>query len=149
MLNQLLDAYKPVAINEYNQVQGFAIGKEQQDITVMPWDWSYYSEKLRDIRFQINDEMTRPYFELEHVKQTVFGLATQLYGITFKENKKIPVYHPEVTPYEVYDADGRFLAVLYTDFFPRDGKQSGAWMNNIKSQSVDEQIGRASCRERV
>ena len=139
LLNQLLDAYKPVAINEYNQVQGFAIGKEQQDIKVMPWDWSYYSEKLRNIRFQINDEMTRPYFELDHVKQSVFNLATQLYGITFKENKKIPVYHPEVTPYEVYDANGRFLAVLYTDFFPRDGKQSGAWMNNIKSQYIDKQ----------
>ena len=105
----------------------------------MPWDWSYYSEKLRNIRFQINDEMTRPYFELDHVKQSVFNLATQLYGITFKENKKIPVYHPEVTPYEVYDANGRFLAVLYTDFFPRDGKQSGAWMNNIKSQYIDKQ----------
>ena len=138
LLNQLLDAYKPVAINEYKEVQGFAIGREQKDIQVMPWDWSYYSEKLRDIRFQINDEMTRPYFELENVKKAVFGLATQLYGITFKQNKKIPVYHPEVVPYEVYDADGRFLSILYTDFFPRDGKQSGAWMNNIKPQCRDE-----------
>lgn len=138
LLNQLLEAYKPVAVNEYNAVQGFAMGMEKENFTVMPWDWSYYSEKLKDIRFNINDEMTRPYFELNHVKQSVFGLATQLYGITFKENKKIPVYHPEVEAYEVHDADGKFLAVLYTDFHPRDGKQSGAWMNNIKPQYKDE-----------
>ena len=134
LLNQLLEAYKPVAINEYNAVQGFAIGAEKENITVMPWDWSYYSEKLKDIRFDVNDEMTRPYFELNNVKKGVFGLATQLYGIMFKENKDIPVYHPEVDAYEVYDADGKFLSILYTDFHPREGKQSGAWMNSIKEQ---------------
>lgn len=134
LLNQLLEAYKPVAINEYNAVQGFALGSEKENITVMPWDWNYYSEKLKDIRFDVNDEMTRPYFELGNVKKGVFGLATQLYGITFKENKEIPVYHPEVDAYEVYDADGKFLSILYTDFHPRDGKQSGAWMNSIKEQ---------------
>ena len=134
LLDQLLAAYKPVAINEYNAVQGFAMGTEKENITVMPWDWSYYSEKLKDIRFDVNDEMTRPYFELNNVKKGVFGLATQLYGITFKENKDIPVYHPEVDAYEVYDADGKFLSILYTDFHPRDGKQSGAWMNSIKEQ---------------
>ena len=134
LLEQLLEAYKPVAINEYNAVQGFAMGMEKENITVMPWDWSYYSEKLKDIRFDVNDEMTRPYFELNNVKNGVFGLATQLYGITFKENKEIPVYHPEVDAYEVYDADGKFLSILYTDFHPRDGKQSGAWMNSIKEQ---------------
>lgn len=144
LLNQLLEAYKPVAINEYNAVQGFAIGQEKENITIMPWDWSYYSEKLKDIRFNINDEMTRPYFELNNVKKGVFGLATQLYGITFKENKKIPVYHPEVQAYEVYDADGKFLSVLYTDFFPRDGKQSGAWMNNIKPQYKENANGKDS-----
>lgn len=138
LLNQLLEAYKPVAVNEYNAVQGFAMGTEQENITVMPWDWSYYSEKLKDIQFNINDEMTRPYFELDNVKKGVFGLATQLYGLTFKQNKKIPVYHPEVDTYEVYDADGKFLSILYTDFFPRDGKQSGAWMNGIKEQYHDE-----------
>ena len=134
LLNELLDAYKPVARNEYEAVQGFASETEKENITVMPWDWSYYSEKLKDIRFNVNDEMTRPYFELNHVKKGVFGLATQLYGITFKENKEIPVYHPEVEAYEVYDADGKFLSILYTDFHPRDGKQSGAWMNSIKEQ---------------
>lgn len=138
LLNELLAAYKPVAINEYNAVQGFAMGMEQQNIPVMPWDWSYYSEKLKDIRFNVNDEMTRPYFELANVKKGIFGLATQLYGITFTENKTIPVYHPEVDAYEVYDADGQFLSILYTDFHPRDGKQSGAWMNGIKDQYHNE-----------
>lgn len=137
LLNQLLDAYKPVAINEYNAVQGFAMGMEQQNMQVMPWDWSYYSEKLKDLRFKVNDEMTRPYFQLENVKKGVFGLATQLYGLTFKENKKIPVYDKEVQAYEVYDAEGNFKAVLYTDFFPREGKQSGAWMNGIRFQYRD------------
>ncbi|WP_280748538.1 M3 family metallopeptidase [Parabacteroides sp. PF5-9] len=137
LLNELLVAYKPVAINEYNAVKGFALGIEQENTEVMPWDWNYYSEKLKDIRFKVNDEMTRPYFELENVKKGVFGLATQLYGITFKANKKIPVYHPEVDTYEIYDENGEFLSILYTDFHPRDGKQSGAWMNDIRSQYRD------------
>lgn len=134
LLNQLLEAYRPVALNEYNKVQGFALGLENKDITVMPWDWSFYSEKLRDLTFNINDEMTRPYFELSNVKKGVFGLATQLYGITFKKNSNIPVYHPDVDAYEVFDADGKFLSILYTDFHPREGKQSGAWMNSMKDQ---------------
>ncbi|OAV64836.1 Peptidyl-dipeptidase dcp [Bacteroidales bacterium Barb6XT] len=137
LLGELLEAYRPAAINEYNAVQGFALGAEKENFTVMPWDWSYYSEKLKDVRFNVNDEMTRPYFELNNVCSTIFGLATRLYGITFKENKKIPVYHPEATAYEVFDADGSFLAVLYTDFHPREGKQSGAWMNEVKPQYRD------------
>jgi len=137
LLYQLLDAYKPVAINEYNMVQGFAIGSEKDNFTVMPWDWSYYSEKLKDLRFNVNDEMTRPYFELEHVTNGIFELAKQLYGITFKENKLIPVYHPEVKAYDVYDDKGQFLSVFYTDFFPRKGKQAGAWMNDIQTQYKD------------
>ncbi|MDL2221882.1 M3 family metallopeptidase [Parabacteroides sp. OttesenSCG-928-N08] len=137
LLYQLLGAYKPVGINEYNEVQGFAIGMQQENIEIQPWDWSYYSEKLRDIRFNINDEMTRPYFELSRVKAGVFGLATELYGITFKKNEQIPVYHPEVEAYEVFDETGNFLSVLYTDFHPRDSKQSGAWMNSVKEQYID------------
>ena len=147
LLKRLLDAYKPEAINEYKEIEGFALGMEGKDMTVMPWDWSYYSEKLKHIRFDVNDEMTRPYFELNHVKKGVFGLATRLYGITFKANKQIPVYHPEVEAYEVYDSDGEFLAILYTDFFPREGKQSGAWMNNIKPQYRDE--NGKDCRPQV
>ena len=134
LLNDLLEAYKPVALKEYKAVQKYASEIEKTAFTVMPWDWSYYSEKLKDLRFNVNDEMTRPYFELEQVRKGVFNLATQLYGITFKPNKDIPVYHPEVKAYEVFDIDGKFLAILFTDFHPREGKQSGAWMNNIKDQ---------------
>ncbi len=130
LLNDLLDAYKPVAEAEYKEVAEFAEGLTP----IMPWDWNYYAEKLKDSKFSVNDEMTRPYFELSNATKAVFGLATQLYGITFKENKEIPVYHPEVTAYEVYDEDGTFLSVLYTDFHPRSGKQSGAWMSSMKSQ---------------
>ena len=83
--------------------------------------------------------MTRPYFELEHVKNSIFGLATDLYGITFKENAKIPVYHEDVTAYEVIDTDKTLLGILYTDFFSRDTKQSGAWMSDIKGQFIDSQ----------
>ncbi|MGM9759863.1 MAG: M3 family metallopeptidase [Parabacteroides sp.] len=134
LLNQLQAAYKPVAQEEYHTLAAFAKGWERQAIQLQPWDWNYYAEQLKHLTFDLNDEMTRPYFELGHVCKSVFGLATQLYGITFRHNTQIPVYHPEVKAYEVYDRDGSFLAILYTDFFPRDGKQSGAWMNDIKPQ---------------
>ncbi|OUO50994.1 peptidase M3 [Parabacteroides sp. An277] len=137
LLNDLLAAYKPVAMDELRAVQDFAVEQTHAPIELMPWDWSYFSEQLKDSRFQINDEMTRPYFSLENVQRGVFGLATRLYGITFQVNSRIPVYHPEVQAYEVYDADGTFLAILYTDFFPRQGKQSGAWMNSVKPQYRD------------
>ena len=134
LLDQLLANYKPVALQEVREVQGFAIGKEGKNIDIMPWDWSYYSEKLKESKFQVNDELTRPYFELENVKRGVFELATELFGITFRKNTKIPVYHQEVDAYEVFDQDGKYLAVLYTDFFPRKGKRPGAWMTEYKGQ---------------
>ncbi|MDD2798706.1 MAG: M3 family metallopeptidase [Bacteroidales bacterium] len=137
LLNKLLDAYKPVAKQEYAAVQGFAIGSENKNITVMPWDWSFYSEKLKDSKYDLNDEMLRPYFELENVKKGVFGLATELYGLTFKKNSKIPVYHAEVEAFEVYDAKKKFIAVLYTDFHPRSGKRNGAWMTEFRGQKVE------------
>lgn len=134
LLNDLLTAFKPTAMQEVAEVKGFAVGREGKNIDIMPWDWSFYSEKLKDSKFQINDEMLRPYFELNNVTKGVFGLATDLYGVTFKENKKIPVYHPEVKAYEVFDQDGKFLSVLYTDFHPRAGKRPGAWMTEFKGQ---------------
>ena len=133
-LDQLAEAYMPVAKAEVAAVQGFAIGKEGINLDLKPWDWSYYSEKLKSARYDINDELLRPYFKLENVQEGVFGLATKLYGITFKKNSSIPVWNSEVTPYEVFDKDGKYLAVLYTDFFPRKSKQQGAWMNNMNEQ---------------
>ena len=136
LLNELLTGFGPAALQEYREVQGFAIGKESKNIDVMPYDWSFYSEKLKDAKFDLNDEMVRPYFELENVKKGVFGLATQLYGITFKKNTKIPVYNPEVEAFEVFRENGEFLAVLYTDFHPRAGKRPGAWMTEFQGQKI-------------
>ena len=139
LLQQLLDHYKPLAVNEYSIIQGFVSGRESVDnFTVMPWDWNYYSEKYKSLNLDISDEITRPYFELERVRLGVFDLATRLYGLTFRENKKIPVYDPEVKAYEVFDKRGNYMAVLYTDFYQRPTKMSGAWMNNFQGQYIDE-----------
>jgi len=136
LLNKLLVAYKPAAEKEYADVQEYA-DKNGAYFKLQPWDWSYYSEKLKDEKYSVNDEMLKPYFELEHVKKGVFGLATRLYGIKFTKNNKIPVYNSEVDAYDVTDEKGKSLAVLYTDFHPRDGKRAGAWMSDFKPQWID------------
>ena len=138
LLNELLEAYTPTAHKEVEEVKSLAKELEGEDFELMPWDWAYYSEKLKEKKFNLNEEELRPYFELKNVIQGVFGLATRLYGITFQENPAIPVYHPEVKAYEVHDKDGSFLAVLYTDFHPRASKRSGAWMTSYKEQWKDE-----------
>lgn len=144
LLNQLLNAYMPTARQEYAEVQALARQEQGEDFVLMPWDWAYYSHKLKDRKFSIDDEMLRPYFELSKVKEGVFGLATKLYGITFKKNPEIPVYHKDVDAYEVFDKDGKFLAIFYTDFHPRAGKRSGAWMTSYKGQWIDESTGENS-----
>ena len=133
LLDQLLEAYRPAALNEAAEVQAYADAHGAY-FKLQPWDWSYYSEKLKAEKFDLNDEMLKPYFELEHVKKAVFGLATHLYGITFKKNEDIQVYHPEVEAFDVLDEKGKYLAVLYTDFHPREGKRAGAWMSEYKGQ---------------
>ena len=134
LLDKLADAYLPVAKSEVAAVQGFAIGMEGKNIQIEPWDWSYYSEKLKSAQFDINDEILRPYFKLENVQKGVFGLATKLYGITFRNNPKIPTWNKEVEAWEVFDKDGSYLAVLYTDFHPRKSKRAGAWMSDVNEQ---------------
>ncbi len=138
LLNDLREAYLPAAREEVREVERKAREKEGEDFVLQPWDFGYYAHKLQLEKYDLDAEMLRPYFELSRVKQGVFGLATRLYGITFKENADIPVYHPDVTAYEVFDENGTFLAVLYTDFHPRKGKQSGAWMTSYKDQWIDE-----------
>ena len=138
LLNQLLEAYTPTANKEIAEIEALAKETEGGQFQLMPWDFSYYAEKLKNRKFDFNEEALRPYFELNRVKQGVFGLATRLYGITFRENKDIPVYHPDVQAYEVYDKDGSYLAVLYTDFYPRAGKRSGAWMTSYKEQWTED-----------
>lgn len=142
--NDLLAAYKQTALQELEEMQSLARELEGDDFELMPWDLGYYAHKLKERKFDLDNEKLRPYFELEHVKQGVFGLATRLYGITFKPNKDIPVYHPDVEAFEVFDKDGSFLAVLYTDFHPRDGKQGGAWMTSYKEQWIDRKTGENS-----
>ncbi|NDP22155.1 MAG: M3 family metallopeptidase [Paludibacter sp.] len=136
LLDKLLVAYKPAAEKELADVQEFA-DKNGAYFKLQTWDWSYYSEKLKDEKYAVNDEMLKPYFELENVKKGVFGLATRLYGLKFTKNTKIPVYNPEVDAYDVTDENGKFLSVLYTDFHPRDGKRAGAWMSEFKGQYMD------------
>jgi len=139
LLDQLRDAYMPAARREVEELQEYASAHGLYT-TLQPWDFSYYSKKLKQEKYAISDDDLRPYFELENVKQGVFGLAKRLYGITFKENKQIPVYHPEVTAYEVFDEKGRFLAIYYADFHPRDGKRGGAWMNDYQPQYVQNGV---------
>ena len=131
LLDDLIDAYKPTAIKERKDLL-----KLQSDMK--PWDTAFYTHKLQMKKYNLDQEMLRPYFELSNVIKGVFGLATRLYGITFKENKDIPVYHPDVNAYEVFDKDGSFLAVFYADFHPRKGKQSGAWMTEYQGQFIDK-----------
>ena len=139
LLNDLIKAYKPTAIEERNEVIALAKEMEGNDFKVMPWDVAYYSHQLKMRKYDLDPEMLRPYLELNNVIKGVFGLATRLYGITFKENKDIPVYHPDVRPYEVYDKDGSYLAVLYVDFHPRKGKRDGAWMTEFQGQWIDRE----------
>ena len=133
LLNDLIAAYKPTAIKEVAAIEKMFL-KDVKGETMQPWDFSFYSHKLQLQKYNLDAEMLRPYFELSKVIDGVFGLANRLYGITFKENKDIPVYHPDVKAYEVFDKDGSYLAVFYADFHPRKGKQGGAWMTEYQSQ---------------
>ena len=134
LLNDLIAAYKPAAIKEVEAIEKLARKTEGKDFKMQPWDFGFYSHKLQLEKYNLDAEMLRPYFELSKVIDGVFGLANRLYGITFKENKDIPVYHPDVKAYEVFDKDGSYLAVFYADFHPRKGKQGGAWMTEYQGQ---------------
>ena len=139
LLDDLIDAYKPTAIEEQKAIEAKAKAMEGEDFIIRPWDFGYYSHKLQMEKYNLDAEMLRPYFQLDKVIQGVFGLATKLYGITFKENKEIPVYHPDVKAYEVFDKDGSYLAVFYADFYPREGKQGGAWMTEFQGQYINKE----------
>lgn len=136
LLDNLYSAYAEQAKKDVADVEAFAKKEQGNAFVLQPWDWSYYSEKLQTAKYDLNDEMVRPYFELENVKKGVFGLATDLYGVTFRKNTEIPVYHSEVEAFDVYDAGGKLISVLYTDFHPRDGKRQGAWMTEYKGQYI-------------
>ena len=134
-LNDLLEKAKPLAEEEVAEIRKYA--KEKDGIEELQrWDWMYYSEKLKKEKFAIDDELLRPYFKLENVLNGVFLTVEKLYGLSFIENKDIPVYHEEVKAYEVNNSDGNHVAVFYADFHPRAGKRGGAWMTSYRSQKV-------------
>ncbi len=149
LLNDLIDAYRPTAEKEYASLIELMKKEEKKESNlsplstlhsplISPWDTAFYSHKLQMKKYNLDAEMLRPYFQLEKVIDGVFGLANRLYGITFKENCNIPVYHPDVKAYEVFDRDGSYLAVFYADFHPRKGKQGGAWMTEFQGQCIDK-----------
>lgn len=136
-LEELLTATKSYADADYRMVSDYAasLGFKGQ---LMPWDWSYYTEKYKDEKYALNTELVKPYLKLENVKKGVFMLANKLYGLNFTPNNKIGVYHPDVTAYDVTDESGRFMAVLYLDFFPRESKRSGAWMTEFRGAKIED-----------
>lgn len=138
LLHDLIDAYMPTAKEEVKAIEALAKEIEGDNFTLEPWDFGYYANKLKEKKYNLNSEMLRPYFELSKVKEGIFGLATRLYGITFKKNDTIPVYHPDVEVYDVNDKDGTPLATFYCDFHPRASKKSGAWMTSFKEEWKEE-----------
>ena len=138
MLNQLREAYLPVERSEMQRLTEFATQFEGKPVEIMPWDYSYYSNKEKDSMFDINDELLRPYFELSQVTKGVFGFAKRMYGLRFTANHDAQVFHPEVEVFDVTDEDGKAVGMLYLDFFPRATKQSGAWMTSFREQYIDD-----------
>lgn len=138
LLNQLVEAYRPAQQREFAELTEYASKLEGKPMEIMPWDYSYYANKLKEAKYDFDEESLRPYFELSSVIDGVFGLAGKLYGLQFKENPAIEVYHPDVKAYEVTDADGKFMGVFYADFFPRESKRPGAWMTEFRPEEIKD-----------
>ena len=132
-LKELYTASRPAAHRDYENIKKFAL-EHGHNGTIERWDWAYFSEKLKKSKYNIDDEVLKPFFTLGNVQNAIFSLASTLYGIRFVKNNEIPVYHPEVETWEVLDMDDRFLAILYIDYFPRPGKVGGAWMTSFREQ---------------
>ena len=139
LFNQLHDAYLPALNSEMQELSLFAREREGNGFELKPWDYSYYANLLKDHKFHFNDEQLRPYFELTNVISGVFGLATRLYGLQFSKNEVAPVFDPDMRVYDVYDRNRQLIGLLYTDFYPRETKQSGAWMTDFRDQHIDAQ----------
>ena len=139
LLDQLREAYKPALAAEMAELTDFASKMEGKPVKIEPWNYSYYSNKLKNDKYSYDEEQLRPYFELDNVINGVFGLATKLYGLTFTPNDKIEVYHKDVKAFDVNDDKGNFIGVIYTDFFPRETKRPGAWMTGFKDQEINAQ----------
>lgn len=135
LIGDLMEAGLGVAATEAEELQRL-IDSEGGDFQLEPWDWWYYAEKLKKEKYAFDDEALRPYFSLENVKNGVFQVAHNLYGLNFKKRDDLPVYHPDAVAYEVQEADGSTVGILYMDFFPRESKRAGAWMTSFRKQFV-------------
>ena len=136
-LNDLLEKSLPFAKEDVERIEKYA-NAHGLDGKLMPWDFTYYATKYKDEKYELNDEMLKPYFKLENVQQAVFALADSLYGLKFTEASDIPGYHPDVKVYDVTDAQGRHIALFYSDFFPRESKRAGAWMTSFRGQGLNK-----------
>ncbi len=134
-LGELLDGTKAYADRDYRTIADYAarLGLEGD---LMPWDWAYYTQRYKDEKYALNDELVKPFFRLENVERGIFLLAEKLYGLKFTPDEAVAVYHPDVRAYDVTDESGRFMAVLYLDFFPRETKRSGAWMTEFRGSKI-------------
>lgn len=135
-LDELLEPSVPAARKEVSQIYEYAVANGFEDSELRPWDWSYWTEKYKDEYYKLNDEMLKPYFQLENCIDAVLGLASRLYGISFEERSDIPGYHKDVKVFDVKDENGEHLALFYADFFPRASKKGGAWMTEFRGTSV-------------
>ena len=135
LLNDVWEYAVPQAKKEAAELQAI-IDADGGDFKLQSWDWWYYTEKLREQKYALNEEELKPYFKMENVREGVFTTANKLYGLNFTKLENVPVYHPEVEAYEVTDADGSHVAIFYTDYFPRSGKNAGAWMSSFRGQEI-------------
>lgn len=135
-LHKLLNASKAAGLRDVKEVADYALKLDGLK-DLQPWDFAYYSEKLKEEKYAFNEEDLRPYFKLENVVEGVFAHAKKLYGLTFQESKDIPVYHPEVKVYEIFEEkSGKYMGLFYTDYFPRETKKGGAWMTQFRGQGM-------------
>ncbi len=136
----LLKIWKPALAKAQQEVKELQdiINKEDGNFKLEPWDWWYYAEKLKKAKYDLSEEELRPYFQLQNVIDGVFSVANRLYGIQFKERSDLPKYHPDVKTYEVINPDSSVIGILYVDYYPREGKRGGAWMNNLRDQYVKD-----------
>ena len=139
-IKQLLEPSMEFALKDVADVYAFAKKNSFEGSQLMPWDFSYWSERYQEAEYSLNEEQLKPYFQLESCIDAVFGLANRLYGITFHELDNVPVYHQDVKVYEVKDNDGSHLALFYADFFPRASKRGGAWMTEFRGQSIRDGV---------
>lgn len=136
-LDELVTYARPAAERQLAELTTYAKAHGFADDKLQTWDNSYYAEKLKKEKYDLDDETLKPYFKLENVLNGAFTVANKLYGVTFKERTDIPVYNSEVKTFDVFDKDGKFLSVFYGDYFPRAGKRGGAWMNDIQGQKIE------------